>query len=179
MSNDGFIPLGNTSFTGCGYVITSNSDSSSTDSLLCVSATYPFWPLPSSPSPVLSPQVSSSCCRISGTGGVWAFVAGAGVGIPMVALPPHLRDDSNNVIQSYTDERLAWAFSRFRSVTRECAASFVPLSPSPSEINLQSQFPFSVSISWLEIKGINRCVCCTAPLLFRIVTVYETMQVFN
>ena len=164
MSDNGFIPLGNTSFTGCGYVLTSSSSSSSSssDSLLCVSVTYPFWPLPSSPSPVLSPHSSSSCCRVTGAhGGVWAFVAGAGVGVPMVALPPHSRDDSDNVIQSHADERLAWTFSRFRSVTRDCAVSFVPSLPLPSEIN---RYPFSVSISWQEIKGINRCVCCPAAL---------------
>ena len=167
MSENGFIPLGNTSFTGCGYVITSSSGSSSSDSLLCVSLTYPFWPLPSSPSPVISPH-SSSCCRVSGAnGGVWAFVAGAGVGVPMVALPPHSRDDSNNVLQSHTDERLAWAFSRFRSVTRECAVSFVPSSPLPSEINRQPRYPFSVSISWQEMNGIHRCVSCPATLLHR------------
>jgi hypothetical protein len=166
MSDNGFIPLGNTSFTGCGYVISSSSSSSSSsDSLLCVSLTYPYWPLPSSPSPVLSPHSSSSCCRVSGAhGGVWAFVAGAGVGIPMVALPPHLRHDIDNTIQSLTDERLAWTFSRFRSVTRDCAVSFVPSSPLPSEINRQPHHPFSVSISWREIDGINRCVCCQAAL---------------
>jgi len=161
MSDNGFIPLGNTSFTGCGYVLTS----SSSESLLCVSLTYPFWPLPSSPSPVLSPHSSSSCCRVSGVhGGVWAFVAGAGVGIPMVAIPPHSRDDSDNVIQSHADERLAWTFARFRSVTRHCAVSFVPSSQLPSEINRQPHYPFSVSISWQEIKGIHRCVCSAAVL---------------
>ena len=175
MSDNGFIPLGNTSFTGCGYVLTSSSSSSS-DSLLCVSLTYPFWPLPSSPSPVLSPHSSSSCCRVSGAhGGVWAFVAGAGVGIPMVALPPHSRDDSDNVIQSHTDERLAWTFSRVRSVTRDCAVSFVPLSLLPSQINRQPHYPFSVFISWQEIKGINRCVCCPANLSHR--CHYETIKV--
>jgi len=82
----------------------------------------------------------------------------------MVALPPHSRDDSDNVIQSRADERLAWAFSRFRSVTRDCAVSFVPSSPLPSEISRQPLYPFSVSISWQEIKGINRCVCFVQPL---------------
>jgi hypothetical protein len=85
----------------------------------------------------------------------------------MVALPPHSRDDSDNVIQSHTDERLAWAFSRFRSVTRDCAVSFVPSSPLPSEDNRQTHYPFSVSVSWREIEGINRCVF-VALALFRI-----------
>jgi hypothetical protein len=169
MSDNGFIPLGNTSFTGCGYVITtsssSSSSSSSSESLLCVSLTYPFWPLPSSPSPVLSPHSSPSCCRVSGAhGGVWAFVAGAGVGIPMVALPPHLPDDSDSVIQSRADERLAWTFSRSRSVTRDCAVSFVPSSPLLSEIIREPLYPFSVSISWQEIKGTYRCVCFPASV---------------
>ena len=87
----------------------------------------------------------------------------------MVALPPHSRDDSDNVIQSHTDERLAWTFSRFRSVTRDCAVSFVPSSPLPSEGNRQTHYPFSVSVSWREIEGINWCVFVALSLFHNII----------
>jgi hypothetical protein len=159
MTDDGFIPLGNTSFSGCGYVISTTSSGS--DSLLCVVLTYPFWPLPSSPSPVLSPQ-SPSCCRVSGSnGGVWAFVAGAGIGIPMVALPPRARNDGKGAdddAKTRTDERLAWTFSRFRSATRSCEVSFVPSSTSPSENIDQQRHPIAARISWREIRGVYRFV---------------------
>ena len=172
MSIDRFIPLGNTSFTGCGYVIVSgggggggdsSSSSSSSSPLRCVSITYPFWPLPS-PSPVLATGTSPSCC-VAGAKSVWAFVSAAGLGMPMVKVPPFAfnevdDDDDKNDFQMLNGGGFAWAHSTALSATRICSVSFrqppllpsstssAPLSPS----SLYQEYLVSSTVSWRKTQ---------------------------
>ena len=178
MSIDRFIPLGNTSFTGCGYVIvsgggggggSSSSSSSSTKathnhtSLRCVSITYPFWPLPS-PSPVLATGTSPSCC-VAGAKSVWAFVSAAGLGMPMVKVPPFVfnevdDDDDENDFQMLNGGGFAWAHSIARSATRICTVSFHPPPLLPSSASsahlppssLYEEYIVSSTVSWRKTQ---------------------------
>ena len=172
MSNNGFIPLGNSSFTGCGYVIVSSSSSSSSKSvfssdepLRCMSLTYPFWPLPS-PSPVLAAAPSPSCCIAEATEGraaVWAFVAAAGLGIPLVDIPPFAFDDDRGDADdggvsadedSFTSGGFGWAQASAQSATRMCSVSFTPqllaptFPPTAAAASQKQAHGISCSVAW-------------------------------
>jgi hypothetical protein len=97
--------------------------------------------------------------RLEGGGGaVWAFVAAAGLGIPIISLPPIqvAADGDDSDEDMLTSGGIAWAISSFRSVRRMCSITF--LQPPSTSSSTAQEHIISSSISWRETWRSRRCI---------------------